>query len=117
VDKSKAVKEADVNVSSVGCPGGCPKHQCRHHFPEVEINSGVPVPPPPINKGVLQELNVRIPWEEIQAGQSFFLLGASKKAQSAIHTQASRRKIKVRTEFRVEAEGRGLRVWLNDQTA
>lgn len=79
---------------------------------QVKIDAGVPEPPPPINKGVLQELNVRIPWEELSRGQSFFLLGATKKAQSALYTAASRRGLKIRTEFRNEKDGNGLRVWL-----
>lgn len=79
---------------------------------EVKIDTGVPVPPPPINKGVLQSLNVRIPWDDLTKGKSFFLLGALKRDQSALYTAASRRGLKIRTEFRNEKAGNGLRVWL-----
>jgi hypothetical protein len=79
---------------------------------KVSVDGGVPVPPPPINKGVLQSLNVRIPWEQLSQTDSFFLLGATKKDQAALYTAASRRKLKIRTEFRNELEGKGLRVWL-----
>lgn len=72
----------------------------------IELQSGVPVPPPP-NKNKLQRLNVVLPWGTMDVEESFFVLGGKDCDRSAVWMAASRRGFKIRTELNAQ----GMRVW------
>lgn len=73
----------------------------------MRIEHGVPVPKVPANKGVLKSHGVKIPWDSMTVGSSFFLINVTQKDRNAIYMAASRRKFKAQTELRVG----GLKVW------
>ena len=75
----------------------------------VNNEEGVPVPLP--TKNLLRSLNVYLPWDTLGVNQSFFLPGASVADRKSVWVAASRRGIKIRSEWRTEGQGYGLRVW------
>lgn len=73
----------------------------------VTVETGVPVPPLQPSRNVFKRLGVKLPWDSLDVGGSFFMFGGQESDRASIYVAASRRKMKIRTEVSEE----GMRVW------